>query len=541
MKIITFGNEARQKLLKGVNLITDSIKITLGPRGRNVIYGFPYGYPVATKDGVTVARNVGCKDPTEEIGLKLIRQVSQKTADDCGDGTTTAAVLAQAIFTEGLKTLSTGNNPILIKKGIDLAVFEAISYIKKNVITTPSEEDLKRVAIISANNDSSIADVVCEAIKKAGSDGVITIEDNYKDASTYIQTVEGMQLNEGYLSHYFVTNKEKMEAVYKDAYILIADYEINHIQPLMKVIEMVIGVEKRPFIIVANNITGQALETLTINRIKNGIQIVACKSPYFGENRTEQLTDLAILTGGRVVGQSSGLTFDKIELSDLGQANVVATKHHTTFTAGKGSTEDVNSRIGVLQASIAKTESDYEKEKFQERLAKLTSGVAVIKVGASTEVEQKEKKFRIEDALMASRAALEEGIVAGGGLMFLRAAKTLDKMEEVQILSEEEKIGWKIICKALQEPIKQIAANAGVDGAEVIAKIMLDDYVNYGYDFLANKYGDLMTLGVVDPFKVVRLTIENAASVAGMLLTTDCVITEEIEDETYKIPRARSE
>ena len=536
-KIVTFGSEGRQKLLKGVNLIADSIKITLGPKGRNVIYGFPIGYPILTKDGVTVSRNVDTKDPTEQMGLLLIRQVAMKTADDAGDGTTTASLLAQAIFTEGLKTLSSGNNPILIKKGIDLAVSEAINYIKKHVIQDPSEEELKRVAIISANNDSSIANVVCEAIKKAGSDGVITIEDNYKDPSTYIQTVEGMQLNEGLLSPYFVTNKEKMEAVYQDAYILICDYDINHIQPLMKSIEMIIGTEKRPLVIVANSVAGQALETLVVNRIKNGIQIVACKSPYFGENRTEQLTDLAILTGGRVVGQSSGLNFDKIELSDFGQANVVATKHHTTFTSGKGSIEDVQARIKVLQTSIEKTESDYEKEKFQERLAKLTSGVAVIKVGANTEVEQKEKKFRIEDALCASRAALEEGIVAGGGLMLLRAAKELEKMPEVGILSEEEKIGWKIICKALQEPIKQIAANAGIDGSEIIAKIMLDDYVNYGYDFLNNKYGDLMTLGVIDPFKVVRLTLENAASVAGSLLTCECTIAEEPDDEdkTFKL------
>ena len=567
-KIVLFGNKAREKLKKGVDLIADSIKITLGPKGRNVIYGSPVGYPILTKDGVTVSRNVENKDPTEKMGLLLIRQVSQKTADDCGDGTTTAAVLAQAIFTEGLKTLSSGNNPILIKKGIDLAVIEAINYIKQHVIKDPSEEELKRVAIISANNDNSIADVVCQAIKKAGSDGVITIEDNYKDASIYIQTVEGMQLNEGLLSPYFVTDKEKMETVYKEAYILICDYEINHIQPLMKPIEMILAGEKRPLIIIANNVQGQALETLVVNRIKNGLQIVACKAPYFGENRTEQLNDLAILTGGRVVGQSSGLNFDKIELSDFGQANVLATKHHTTFTSGNGQQVDIDARIKVLQTSIENTESDYEKEKLQERLAKLTSGVAVIRVGGSTEVEQKEKKFRIEDALCASRAALEEGIVAGGGLMLLRAGKSLEKMGVVDILSEEEKIGWKIICKALQEPIKQIAFNSGIDGSEVIANILsgtskpglsisganvdIDkiipgqiieirevnnqkwyfiDNLNYGYDFLTNQYGDLMVLGVLDPFKVVRLTLENAASVAGALLTCECTICDDNEED----------
>lgn len=529
-KIVMFGPEGRQKLLKGINLIADSIKITLGPKGRNVVYGFPVGYPIITKDGITVARQVECKDSTEQMGLLLVRQVAQKTADDAGDGTTTASLLAQAIFTEGLKVLGGGCNPILIKKGIDLAVTEAIQYIKSHVIKDPSEEELKRVATISANNDPSIATIICDSIKKAGEDGVITIEDNYRDTSTYIHTVEGMQLNEGLLSPYFVTNQEKLEANYREAYILICDYEINHIQPLMKTIEMVLT-GQRPLIIIANNITGQALETLVVNRIKNGLQIAACKAPYFGDNRTEQLTDLAVLTGGRVVGHSSGLTFDKITLADLGQANVTATKHYTTFTDGKGKEEDIQSRIKMIQESIERTESDYEKEKLQERLAKLTSGVAVIKIGAATEVERKEKKFRIEDALCATRAALEEGIVSGGGLCLLRASKYLEKMDGGRSLSEEEQIGWKIVCKALQEPIKQIAANAGMDGAEIIAKIMLDDYHNFGYDFLNNKYGDLMNLGVIDPFKVVRLTLENSASVAGSLLTCECTIVENVEED----------
>lgn len=547
MKIVLFGDEARAKIKKGVDLIANSIKVTLGPKGRNVAYSFHYGDPVVTKDGVTVAKQIACRDQVEEMGVKLIRQVAQKTADEAGDGTTTASLLAQSIFTEGLKTLSTGNNPILIKKGIDLAVTAAINYIKQNVIKEPSQDQLLRVATISANNDPSIANVVCEAISKAGKDGVITIEDNYRDSTTYIQSIEGMQLNEGYLSPYFSTNRDKMEAVYQDAYVLIADYEINHIQPLMRAFELIIGEQKKPLIIVAN-ITGQALETLVANRIKQGLPIVACKSPFFGDNRTEQLTDLAIMTGGRVIGQSSGLIFDKVELSDFGRVqSVVATKHHTTFTGGAGTEEDVAARVKVLQDSINLSESDYEKEKLQERLSKLTSGVAVIKVGAPTEVEQKEAKFRIEDSLMASRAAIEEGVCSGGGLLLLRAGKELEKAKLQHSypfpidFTEEEKIGWKIICKALQEPIKQIATNAGLDGSEIIAKIMLDENVNYGYDFLNNKYGDLMALGVIDPFKVVRLTLENAASVSGMLLSTEVIIAEEIEDEIARTPRGRSE
>ena len=541
MKTVHFGNDAHQKIKRGVDLIANSIKITLGPKGRNVIYGYHYGYPIVTKDGVTVARQVECKDQTEQLGLLLIRQVAQKTADDAGDGTTTASLLAQAIFTEGLKVLGTGANPILIKRGIDLAVLKVIEFINSHVIKQPHENDLIRVASISSNNDLSLAKIVCEAIKKAGKDGVITIEDNYKDGSTYIETIEGMQLNEGYLSPYFVTDPTKMEAFYQNPYILIADYEIGHIQPLMKVVELCLGEksEKRPLIIVANNITGQAIASLVASKHKAGVPILACKAPYFGDNRLEQLTDLAILTGGRVVSPSTGLKFEDIELSDLGQAdNVLATKHYTTYTGGKGKITDIEARIKVLQMSINKTESDYEKEKLQERLSKLTSGVAVIKVGAQTEVELKEKKMRIEDALCASKAALEEGIVSGGGVMLLKASKF---MGELNHLSDEEKIGWKIVCKAIQEPIKQIAYNAGLDGSEIIANVILSENINYGYEFLNNQYGDLIELGVIDPYKVVRLTLENAASAAGMLLTTDCVINEEIEDEYTRTPKPRSE
>lgn len=565
MKIVHFGNEGRQKLLKGVNLISEAIKSTLGPKGRNVTYGFHYGFPIVTKDGVTVARQVESRDPIEQLGLLLIRQVAQKTADDAGDGTTTASLLAQSIFTEGLKVLGTGANPILVKKGIDLAVIKAIEYIREHVKSNPNKEDLLKIAMISANNDKIIGDIIYEAISKSGDNGVITIEDNYSGSDTYIKTIEGMQLNEGYLSPYFSTDLQKMEANYQDPYILIADYEINHIQPLMKAVELIIGQEKKPLVIIANDVKGQALATLVANKHKQGLPLLACKAPHFGDNRTEQLTDLAILTGGRVVGHSTGLKFEDIELSDFGRAdNILSSRHHTTITGGKGKKEDIDSRILVLQTFIDRSESDYEKEKLQERLAKLTSGVAVIKVGASTEVECKEKKMRVEDALHATRAAIEEGIVPGGGLMMLKASCYLKDVPAD--LTEEEKIGWKIIAKALQAPIKQIALNAGLDGSEIIANIISNKVVNkgtsksfqsdnisgtviyipvgdinYGFNFLNNKYGDLIEMGVIDPFKVVRLTLENSASVAGTLLTTECVIAEEIEDEYTKTPRPKSE
>jgi chaperonin GroEL len=541
MKTVTFGNEARLKLKKGVDLIADSIKVTLGPRGRNVCYGFHYGSPVLTKDGVTVARQVECKDQTEQLGLMLIRQVAQKTADDAGDGTTTASLLAQAIFTEGIKVLGTGANPILIKRGIDEAVAEAIKFINKHTIKDASEGDLLKIASISANNDQELGKLICEAIKKAGKDGVITIEDNYKGSSTYVQTVEGMQLNQGYVSPYFATNPDKMEALYNNPYILIADYELTHIQPLMRAFELAMGEksQKRPLVIIANDISGQALQTLIMNKHKGGVPILACKAPYFGDNRTEQLTDLAILTGGRVIGPTSGLTFDDFEISDFGQVDqILSTKSFTTFTGGKGKKEDVDARIKVLQGLIEATESDYEKAKLQERLAKLTSGVAVIKVGASTEVEVKEKKMRIEDALHATRAALEEGIVPGGGVMLLRASKHLSGMTSGEA---EMGIGWKIVTKAMQEPIKQIALNSGLDGSEIMAFITADDDYRIGYDFLNNQLGNLIELGVIDPAKVVRMTLENASSVAGMLLTTEVCINETVEDEIVRTPRGRSE
>jgi len=541
-KVILFNNEARDKLKRGVDLIANAIKVTLGPRGRNVIYGNHYGYPFVTKDGITVARQMECKDTNEQLGLLLVRQASQKTADDAGDGTTTVALLTQAIFAESLKVLGTGANPILIKRGLDSAAKEVVEFIKKNTVKNPSDEEIYRIATISANNDPVIGKLIFEAIQKAGKDGVITIENNYRDSSTHIETIEGMQLNEGYISPYFVTDVNRMEAVWNNPYILIADYEIGHIQPLMKAVELAMGEnsEKRPLVIIANNITGQALATLVANRHKGGIPILACKAPYFGDNRTEQLTDLAILTGGRVVGNSSGLKFEDIDITDFGQVEtIVATKSFTTFTGGRGSKEHIDARVQQLNKLASETESDYEKAKLQERLAKLTSGVAVIKVGASTEVESQEKKMRIEDALHATRAALEEGIVPGGGVLLLRAAKHLETFDFSFL--EEDKIGNRILIKALQEPIKQIASNSGLDGSEIIAEIIQNDDVRYGFDFLNNTSGDLVKLGVIDPSKVVRLTVENAVSVAGMLMTTEVCIAEKEEVDPFRTPKPKSE
>lgn len=552
MHVVNFNEQARRKLKKGVDLIADAVKVTLGPRGKNVIYGYHYGYPVVTKDGVTVARQVESKDQTEQLGTLLVRQVAQKTADDAGDGTTTACVLAQAIYTEGLKGLGYGANPVLIKRGIDKAVEMAVAELERNKKEI-GEDEVIDVATLSANNDKVVGEIVTEAIKKVGDDGIITIEDNYNTATTHIDMVEGMQLNEGMISPYFITDREKQECFYRKPLILLVDAEVNMITQITKAVEIAVGQEKRPLVIIANNVTGEAITTLCLNRAKQGLPLVACKASQFGDYRSDMLDDIAVLIGGKVVGNRSGLEADQIELSDFGECETFrSTKHYTTIIGGKGEKEDVDERIKTIQFEISVAESDYEKEKLQERLAKLTSGVAVIKVGASTEVELKEKKMRFDDALHATRAAMDEGIVAGGGLALLNVSKWLKDKENTNslILTEEEWIGYHIVTQALREPIQQIARNAGADGSEIIAGIdaevrslgaeeVYGPYV--GYNFLTNEYCNLIAAGVVDPLKVVRAALENAASVAGMLLTTDCVINEEAEDEVTKTPKARSE
>jgi len=537
MKSVTFSDEAREKLKRGVDLIANSVKVTLGPRGRNMIFGFHYGYPVCTKDGVTVARQVEAKDPDEQLGLLLVRQVAQKTADDAGDGTTTATLLAQEIFTEGLKVLKSGANPILIKRGIDKAVEEVIKYIDSTKIKLIEEETIIKVASLSANNDRGIGELINEAVKTAGEDGVITIEDNYQGSDTFIEIMEGMQLMEGLMSPYFITDPVKMEANMSKPYIIIIDGDISHVNQIKGIIEKAINTG-RAVCLMANSVHASVLQNLVQTRMKNNISLVVVKSPYFGEFRTEQLSDIAALTGGSIIGPVSGLRPEDADLSHLGECETIkATRHFTTIVDGKGDKSVIEGRITSIKQQIEKSESDYDREKLRERLSKLTNGVAVIKVGAPTEVEQKEKKMRIEDSLLATRAALEDGIVPGGGLAYLHST---DSIKETGKETEEELIGQRIVKKALRAPLIQIAFNAGVEGSEIIAQIKLMLGVNDGYDFLTNKYGDLMEMGVIDPAKVVKTALVNAASVAGMLLTTECLCSEDEEVEPARTPKPKS-
>ncbi len=549
MKVVLFQDEAREKLKKGVDLIANAVKATLGPRGRNMIYGFHYGYPVVTKDGVTVARQVEAKDQTEQLGLLLVRQVAQKTADDAGDGTTTATLLAQEIFTEGLKTLRSGANPILVQRGINKAVKEVTDFIDAHKVEVKDDASITKVATLSANNDRYIGDLICDAVKKVGEEGVITIEDNYQNAETFIDMMEGMQLNEGLQSPYFITNPEKLEAEHQNVFIIIIDGDIHHIGQIQAIIEKTLKTG-RPIALIANGFHSSVIQVLVNSRIKNNVPIMAIKSPYFGDFRTEQLIDLATLTGGRVIGPTTGLRSEEAELSDLGQCeSFKATRYSTTVIGGVGKKEEIDGRISVIKNMIEKSESDYEKEKLRERLSKLTTGVAVIKVGAPTEAEQKEKKMRVEDALLATKAAIKEGVVPGGGIALLRASGIVKEEG-----SEEELIGRRIVKKALRAPLLQIARNSGVEGAEIIAEILrynpsgvdnVDEFdykkFGYGYDFLNNKFGDLYDLGVLDPVTVVKATIINAASVAGLLLTTEVVANEEEEAELTRTPKPKSQ
>lgn len=542
IKQVTFGNEARVRLKKGVDLIANAVKATLGPKGRNVLYGFHYGFPISTKDGVTVARQVECDDALGQQGLLLVRQVAQKTADDSGDGTTTASLLVQAIYTEGLKALSSGVNPILVNKGIDKAVEQVIKYIDSVSIPVNGNKDLmKSVASISANNDPLIGDLILEAITKVGDNGVITLEDNYFDSSCYVDTVEGMQLNEGMLSPFFCTDPIKMEATYKNPKILLIDGEVDNIRPLAGIIDEVIGKQGRPLVILCGNMTGSALQVLVANRAKSLIPLLVCKSPQFGQFRTEQMMDIGCLVGGIMVGAATGVGFNDITVETLGEAESVnATKSSTTIVGGKGTQERVKERIAQIETEMQNCKSDYDKEKLQERLAKLTSGVAVIKVGGQTEVKLKETKTRVEDSLHATRAAIENGIVPGGGIVYLQASKAL-----VIEGTEEEKIGMRIIQKALLEPIRCMAQNAGLEAGEIIAGISETKpgkENQYGYNFLTNQYGYMLEMGIIDPTKVVKLSLQNAASAAGMLLTTEVCIHEEILEELQpRTPKSRSE
>ena len=545
MKKIVFNEEARKALGRGVDLITNSVKATLGPRGRNVVYGFHYGYPICTKDGVTVARQIEAKDQLEQLGVLLIREVAQKTADDTGDGTTTASVLAQAIFVEGLKSIASGANPILVKRGMDKAVEAVVNHITWQSKAIEGDDSIENVATLSANNDTAVGKIIKQAITKVGKDGVITIEDNVGSTTMTIDVVEGMQLNEGFLSPFFATDRESETCHYENPYILLADVQIDNPVMVKGIIDKAIGTEKRPLVIMCHGLGPIAMQILVSNRVQSGLPIVVCKASQFGEFRKQLLQDISVLTGASIVSSESGLRFEDLELKDLGTCkSFTANKNSTSIVGGGGETSNINTYIKKLGEELDATKDDYSKQKLQERYAKLTSGVAVIKVGGETEVEQKERKMRVEDALCATQAALDGGVIPGGGMCLFNSTKIAVFDSVTTNGSLEASIGASIIKHALEAPLRQIAANSGISAEEIIAEIKSQAQCpqpNYGYNFLTNKYGDLVEMGIIDPTNVVTCALKNAVSVAGMMLTTEVLIADEEEDVITKTPRPRSE
>ena len=527
-KEILFDIEARDKLKAGVDALANAVKVTLGPKGRNVIIGKKFGAPYITKDGVSVAKEIELKDPIENIGAQMVKEVASKTADIAGDGTTTATVLAQAIISTGLKNVAAGANPMDLKRGIDKAVRDIVKNLKKNSQEVGSNNDkIKQIASISANNDEMIGSLIAEAMKAVGNDGVITVEEA-KGTETEVKIVEGMQFDRGYLSPYFVTNTEKMICEMEKPMILIYDKKITNMKELLPVLEPV-AQSGRPFLIIAEDIDGEALATLVVNRIRGSLKISAVKAPGFGDRRKAMLEDLAILTGGQVISEEKGLTLENVTLDMLGTAEKVEIdKDNTTIVNGAGDKALIKTRVEQIKAQIEVSTSDYDKEKMQERLAKLAGGVAVLYVGAPTEVEMKEKKDRVDDALSATRAAVEEGIVPGGGIALIRALSTIDKIKSE---NEDEMTGIAIVKRAVEEPLRQIVANCGGEGAVILQKIK-EGKDDFGYNARSEKFENLFSAGVVDPTKVTRIAIENAASIASMLLTTECVIVDEPIDES---------
>ena len=521
-KIICYGEEARKALEKGVNQLADTVKITLGPKGRNVVLDKKFGAPLITNDGVTIAKEIELEDPFENMGTQLVKEVSTKTNDVAGDGTTTATLLAQAIVGEGLKNLAAGANPMVMKKGIAKATTAAIEAMKANSQKVKDSNDIARVGAVSSG-DEAIGKLIAEAMEKVGHDGVITIEES-KTAETSSEVVEGMQFDRGYITPYMVTDTEKMVAELDDALILITDKKISNIQELLPILEQVVQSGKK-LLIIAEDVEGDALSTLIVNRLRGTLNVVCVKAPGFGDRRKEMLQDIAILTGGEVISADVGLELKEAQMNMLGSARQVkVTKENTTIVNGAGSTEEIKARIGQIKSQIEVTTSDYDKEKLQERLAKLAGGVAVIKVGAATEVEMKEKKLRIEDALNATRAAVEEGIVAGGGTAYLNAIPAVEKL--LAETEGDEKTGVQIIARALTAPVKQIAANAGIDGSVVLEKIRESGKAGYGFDAYKEEYCDMIPAGIVDPTKVTRSALENAASIAATLLTTESLVAD---------------
>ena len=521
-KDIKFGTDARAKMLRGVEVLAKTVKVTLGPKGRNVMLDKSYGAPKITKDGVSVAKEVVLQDKFENMGAQLVKEVAQKTADKAGDGTTTATVLAEAIIKEGCKAVAAGMNPMDLKRGIDMAVEAVVTDVKSRSKEVKTSEEIAQVGTISANGDTSIGEYLAKAMEKVGNDGVITVEDA-KGLETELSVVEGMQFDRGYLSPYFVTDAEKMTVEYEAPYVLLYDQKISNLQAILPVLEAVLQ-SGRALLIVAEDIDGEALATLVVNRIRSGLKVCAVKAPGFGDRRKAILQDLAILTGGQVISEELGMKLENTTIDMLGSAKrVVITKDDTTIIDGNGDKKEIEARKTQIKKEIEKTTSDYDREKLQERLGKLSGGVAVLKVGGSSEVEVKEKKDRIDDALNATRAAVKEGVVAGGGTALLYATKAL---EEVQPTNQDQKVGVDIIRRALQAPIRQIAENAGVDGAVVAGKLLESSDYNFGYNAAKGEYTDMIKAGIVDPTKVVRTALQDAASVASLLITTEAMVTE---------------
>jgi chaperonin GroEL len=523
-KELLFNTDARAKLKRGVDALAEAVKVTLGPKGRNVVIDKKFGSPTVTKDGVTVAKEVELSDPIENMGAQMVKEVATKTSDLAGDGTTTATVLAQAIFREGLKNVTAGANPMELKRGIEKAVEAVVEQLKTLSVPSAGKKEIAQVGSISANNDKEIGNLIADAMEKVGKDGVITVEEA-KGLETTLETVDGMQFDRGYLSPYFVTDPEKMEAVLDDAYLLIHDKKISAMKELLPVLEKV-AQSGRPLLIIAEDVEGEALATLVVNKLRGTLKVAGVKAPGFGDRRKEMLRDIAVLTGGNVISEEVGFKLENATLNDLGRAKrVVIDKDNTTVVDGRGKEGDISGRINEIKAAIDKSTSDYDREKLQERLAKLSGGVAVINVGAATETEMKEKKARVEDALHATRAAVEEGIVPGGGVALIRAQSALDRIRG----TEDEKTGVEIVRRALEEPIRLIAQNAGAEGSIVVAKVRESKDKNFGYNAQTDAYEDLVKAGVIDPTKVTRTALQNAASIAGLLLTTECVVAEKQE------------
>jgi chaperonin GroEL len=524
-KQLIFDEAARQKLLKGVELLSRAVKATLGPKGRNVVIDKKFGSPTVTKDGVSVAKEIELPDPYENMGAQMVKEVASKTSDAAGDGTTTATVLAEAIYREGLKNVTAGSNPVYLKRGIDRAVEAAVAQLARLSKKVNAREEIRQVATVSANWDTTIGDIIADAMDKVGKDGTITVEEA-KSIETTLDVVEGMQFDKGYISPYFATNNESLEAVLEDAYVLIHEKKISNLQEFLPLLQTVAKTGK-PFLIIAEEVEGESLAALVVNKIRGTINVCAVKAPGFGDRRKAMLEDIAILTGGKCITEDLGLKLENLQVADLGRAQrIVVDKENTTIVKGSGKSSDIQARVKQIRRQIDETTSDYDREKLQERLAKLAGGVAVINVGAATEVEMKEKKARVEDALHATRAAVEEGIVTGGGVALLRTGKTIDELD----LAGDEKIGAAIVRRAIEHPLKQLCANAGIDGGVVVKEVLASKGA-VGYNVATDKFEDLLKAGVVDPTKVTRTALQNAASIAGLLLTTECMITDIPEKE----------